>query len=296
LNWGTILSLIIPFVATGISLLEVFSPNKFSKIYKSFASFIKRRLPSLSLPIITGIVLILIATILAAAIPILLNSSLTSSNQPTSSTPSAPSQYTTYSSHTDVPNFATTLRWDASVISQHSMSIELDVQPISNPRDIAQLTKKFCPDYTFFIVAQLDTDSTTFSAEPKDQMQQPIGQGNFSFHWIATPLQPGSQAIDVVIKGIWISQSNGSKQIEYYLGSHTWDISVADNTQLFVLGQFNLSQILGYAASVIVSVAFIQIVITYFGSRKQATTQVAQPSQPPQPPLSNQPNTQQPVP
>ena len=303
MDWFQLLAVIFTFLGTVLSFVQVTSPKKLSRLATSFASSIKKRFPFLSLPAITSIGAGIIGSILAIAILTLVAYTFSSSTSQSSSKPPTPSQYSTYKSKTDVRDFTTTLTWDASAIVQQSMFIELDIQPNSNPSDITKLSNKFGPDYTFFIVAQLDTDSTTFTAEPKDQTQQPIDQGNFSFHWIATPLHSGSQAVDFVIKGIWLSQSNSNKQIEYYLGSHTWHIAVADNTQPIIIGQFNLSQILGGAGSVLVSVAFFQFVSTTAANRKQAKNQVAQPPQPPptqpplaQPPVSNQQNTQQPVP
>lgn len=300
MNWlnsaYVIVSVIVSALGAVIAVIQLISPKEISRLTSSFTSFIRKRLPSLSSPLIASIGMGIIGAILAGAIAVLANYAFTSTtSQPPSNPPASP-QYTTYHSTTDIHNFTTTLKWDTSAIVQQSMFIELNVQPNSNPSDIAKLSKKFGPGYTFFIVAQLDTDSTTFTAEPKDQMQQPIEQDNFSFHWIATPLHSGSQAVDFVIKGIWISQSNSNKQIEYYLGSHTWHISVADDAQIITLGQFNVSQILGYGGSVIVSVAFFQLITTSVVNRKQAKSQAAQTNQPPQPPASNQQNMQQPVP
>lgn len=285
-------TILVGVLGVAVSALQLLSPKQVQRIANSLTSLLKQALPVLSSRTIRNVVVFLFGTILLGAILTLISFTLT--NTSSSKPQPAPSQYSTYSSKTDVSNFTTKLTWDTSAIVQHSLSIAFNAQP-TNSSYITKLSQKFGSGYTFFILAQLDTDNTTFTAEPKDQMQEPIEQGGFSFHWIATPLHPGDQAVDVIVKGIWMPIDSKNKQIEYYLGSHIWHISVADDdVSPIIWGQLNVFQALGYLATVFISVAFIQFVTTSIQSRKQGVSQNTPPATP-QPSLTQTP-TAQPVP
>lgn len=303
-----ILSLILASLGIFISALQVTSPRQILKGANAFSSFINKLLPSLSSKTVRNTVVLLMGVILIGTFLILESYILSpSQNHPAPPTPTI----SKYTSNTDIPNVTMKLEWDKSVTVNHSMSIALDITPSSTSNAITDLTQKFGSNYTVFIVTQLDVDGSTFTAVPKDQMQQPIEQGTLSFHWIATPLHSGDQAVDIIVKAILIPLNGNNKQIEYYLGSRIWHISVADDSlQPIVLGQVNISQVLSYLGSVFVSVAFIQLITTSIENRKKITAQNTQPSsiqslplpipsaQPPtatSPSINTQQDTQQPI-
>jgi hypothetical protein len=156
------------------------------------------------------------------------------------------------------------------VVTNHSFSITLNLQPKKDTTASQNpLVTKLGPGYTFYLVAQLDTEEDIFHVEPKTQDQQPLAQGMASFHWIAAPLHSGYQDVDVIVRGVWVPQQKDAQPITYYLGSHIWHISVADDTPLFAPFQINISAALAFFFGVLFNVAVWEFTRKLFTERKQ---------------------------